>query len=547
MSTGTGTKKAAKKATTRTATPSATKKTASKTSATKKSAAVKAHKAAPLALGDLLARTLSAIDTVPPTTWIRGEAARVTDEIIAAIDLCLAAGRVDLARTIAERIPTPQRGRALVGLALAGHVDAEAAVDALLAGLPLVEPGPGSAELAAFALRAVQRLPAGLRAAEVDAAVDSVVDAIFASGWTRDLGLVVDAFMERGDRAAVVAMIERAGAEVPEGLAGGVWALEAPAKILPLVDRSNADGALSARWIDARAWSLDQLCALASVARGTWARKPLGAALIACGREADARALLIDDPEWDTFYLSWKLDRYLILGDRAAARALLEASPPPTEEFLLWSRLQVEFGLRDFDALWPIGGAWTKGASVMHPIQQISRLIVDALDRGADPTGFGPALAAIDALFANPARTPYDRGVEGSRRNEVAMVRARLAIASGNLAGAQAQIDADFAAIAGLLAHGKDAYARAELLREFIARAIVVQRPDVALKAAKKIPPSYRSSHAAAVARGFLPAGPGDAVKALDQLASDPARRLLDGHGLLAALWSAVLPATGAR
>ncbi|MEZ4448433.1 MAG: hypothetical protein R3B09_03060 [Nannocystaceae bacterium] len=560
MSTGTGTKSAAKKTSKAAATktsktaatkPASTAKKASKTAATKpastakktsKTAAPAARKPAPLVPNDLLSRTLSAIESVPASTWTSGEAAAITDEILAALDVCLAAGRLDLATTIAGRIPAVQRGRVLAHLAFAGHADPEAALEALVLGLPLADRGAGSAELAAFALAAVTKLPASPRAAEVDAAVAAVVDACFEAEWTHDLGPVVDAYMERGDRAAVAAMIERAGEELSEALARGVWALEDPAKIRPLVDRSNADGALQSRWIDVRAWSLDDLRALASVARGTWAPKPLGTALMACGRVADARALLLDDPEWDTFYLSWKIERYLLAGDEAAAKAALEGSPPPTEEFLLWARMQVEYGLRDFHALWPIGGKWEKGRSVMHSIQTITLLIVDALARGDDPSGFGPALAAIDALFANPTRSQYDRGVEGSRRNEVAMIRARLAIANGNLAAAQAQIDADLAAIAGLLAHAKDAYGRAELLREFAARAIVVDRPDVALKAAKKIPPSYRSAHAATIARGFLPSGPGDAIKALDQLATDPAKRLLHGRGLLAALWSAVLP-----
>lgn len=45
---------------------------------------------------------------------------------------------------------------------------------------------------------------------------------------------------------------------------------------------------------------------------------------------------------------------------------------------------------------------------------------------------------------------------------------------------------------------------------------------------------------------GHGPARPGDALKAPDQLASDPAKRLLDGQGLLAALWTAALAGSAA-
>jgi len=312
---------------------------------------------------------------------------------------------------------------------------------------------------------------------------------------------------------------------------------------LPRVDSNNAHAILNAPWVDLTGWSIGQVSQLADIATGTWARPRLAEVLMALGRVDEARTLVIDDPAWDRLHLTWRVKRYSLVGDAAAAERLLREAAPPVDEFLVGAKMQVEYGLRDFDALWPLAAKRDPKRSVMSAIQSLTLLIDGELDAGAARARVEPALAAIDALFADPFRTQYDRGVEGSRRNEVAMLRARLDLASGHQARAQAQVEADLKGVSTLLDFAKDAYGRAALLRGLLGRAAMVGRPDIALKTAKLIPLSYRSESAAPVARAFLPGAPGDALKALDQVASDPAKRLLDGRGLLAELWSAVLPA----
>ncbi len=69
----------------------------------------------------------------------------------------------------------------------------------------------------------------------------------------------------------------------------------------------------------------------------------------------------------------------------------------------------------------------------------------------------------------------------------------------GRLAVAQTQIEADVAGMASLLAFVKDTYSRAMLMKELAARAAIVERPDLALKVAKKISSLVRNFGGGAV------------------------------------------------
>ena len=499
--------------------------------------APKAPKITPLDVEGLMERTLAVI------AGVRGWTGLEDDEVVAAMDVCRAAGRADLAKTLADSIPAAPRGRALVNMALAGEVTPEQAVEAVLGGLSGVVRCHGACPAAGFALHAAHLLPhASGREALMEAAGE-LVDRCFAADLLDGFEPVVRAYFELGEHARVVAMIERVGAKLPDSLARGLWALGSPAKILPRVDKSNVLAVVNSAYIDLTRWSLSEMSELVALTSGTWARLQLAKVLVASGRVDEARTLVIDDPEWSGLGLIWQVERYSLVGDAAAAKDLLRGSAPPADQFMVWARMQREHGLLDFDALCVLAAKRGPKDSMMSAIEMLTLLIEGEVDAGATQARVEPALATIDALFADPFRTQYDQGVEGTRRNDVALLRARLDLASGQRARAQAQVEADFAEVSMLLSFAKDSYSKAALLTGFLHRAALVGRPEIALKAAKLIPKMDRPRSATAAARAFLPGAPGDALKALDKLAPDPLQRLLGDPGLLAALWSAVLSA----
>ena len=456
---------------------------------------------------------------------------------------CVEAGRAELACQLAEAVPTPQRGRAQVSLALAGHLDPEIAVDALQVGLSQLDGGAACAA-AAFALRAarqLERLEGVKRAGELITASDAAVDASFEEVHDSSLDEVMRAYLDLGEVERVKSMLTKVEGELPRSLAAGLWVLRSPEAIAERITRSNAHEAFASPALDLEGWSVEQIAEVADVAMGSWARPHFGEALVASGRLEDARTLVQGDPQWESLMPTWQVQRYLLLGDREAARTILEG-PVPTNEFDTWAEMQRDFGIRGFAELWPLAAKRQPEASVMATIGRIIPQIEAELDAGAPTTEVADAFAVVESLLAGRFRTNYDRGVEGSTRIKVASLRARIQIAHGDQALAEAELEADWKGIASLLAYAKDAYARTLLLQGFAGRAAKIGRPDIGLKAGKKIPKSRRSEHAASIARSFLPGAPGQALAALDALAKDDAaKRLLDGRGLLAELWSAVL------
>jgi hypothetical protein len=515
----------------------ATQKKPAKKSTKKKPA----KKAKPVGVDELHARTLGAIAAQPEASWRNANGRQRAEELVPVVEHCLAAGRADLAEAIAKALPL-QRGK--IALRLQAQLGVDAVVDAALADVRDSDIGVAACHAAAFAIELSHTLEAQTpRTKELDEAARASIDRHVEQSYTYDLGLPLAAYVARGDHASADAMLERALADdnLEDSMAFALWRL-GPARVIEHTGRGRADKVLKSEIANLEGWSYDQVVELADQAMGTWARPALGRMLVADGRIDEAKKLVLDDPAWDQLYPAWQAERLELVGDTKKAEAVRKAAPVPVDDFFEWAQRERHAGRRTFAELWALAAKRESDKSVMAPIQMVCFLVNAALDDGLPLTEVQPAVDAVEALFALSFRTPYDRGVEGSRINQFRMVQARCAMAAGDLAGAQATVEADFKNIKELLAYGKDAYAKSNLLVAFAARAVAVHRPDLAVKIAMKISKANRPKHAARVAAGFLP-DVGGALAAVDKLAKPEEEKILMSGGLLGDMWAVVLAA----
>lgn len=544
---------------------STAKKVAPKKPAAKKPAksakapAVKsATKPAPLGIDALLARSRQVIAGINQSGH-----ARVVESIAAR---CITARRPDLATALGENIPAPFRGVVLAMSAVATKDAAaiNAAVDAIVNAEPDGRDRPAWA-VAAF--RAATVLAgASKRTAELAKIVDSIVEEAFSEdppwGDHSRFRALVELFELQCDGAtkALHAMLTRALAQYPaeigKALATGTWLWKidgSPKLMLKLVESIESNDRYqpltSRRGLRAcTSWSMNDLATL--VAFDPAIRSDLGKELAEAGRRDEARAIMFPPKSADDDWVdpTFVAQDYLAIGDAAAAKKVLSE---PTQAPIELTRLKIELGIETIQkALTQLTTAKLT-AGVMSRVGELVALGELAVKRG-ELAHVDAILAASEKLLASKqGRIPHDAGVEGGTRNEVADLRANIAVARGGADAARTSIVADIAGIPALQAFGKDSWKKQQLALDVMRRALRHGAPDLALQVAKKVKFDAGTIHQTAfVAAGFLPADPGAALNALDTLAKGEADKHLvfnsivgeaPFQSILDRLWSAVL------
>jgi hypothetical protein len=486
---------------------------------------------------------------------------------------CVASGRADLAAELAAALPKDLQGPTLLIAARAGAGPLDRAIDAFLKGSAV-----DNAERPHWAARAFEAATALAgetpRAAELARFVEAVIEEALSSKqpWDehyrfRSLGPLLHAQLESGARGAVKRVLERWMREDPESLHEGVdrwrlfWAApDDPAWTLALmtaIPERDRDPRLSHAGLQACAgWPREDIEALAALVPGN--RAAIGEHLVAAGRVDDARHILFQKLEEEGVDPVKRARRHLLLGETGAAKELLRE---PTEYFES-TQLRIELGVESFaEARERLKKPWPGSDSLMSPVRMLTSLGDLALDRG-DYYELVPILVAIERLLATKRRSHYDRGVEGSTRSLVMDLRARLVAARGDASAVREALESDLAALPALQAYGQNPFAKSEIARSLVQRAIRHGLPELALRAARKLGAGQRPQSAQAVAAAFLPEDPARALEALEALAGDQAEHLLfqdflafgvpsgtplgPHTPLIAELWSAVLAAAPA-
>ncbi|MDC0716429.1 hypothetical protein [Nannocystis bainbridge] len=483
---------------------------------------------------------------------------------------CVAAGRPELAASLAQGLRADLRAPTLAIAAAAGAGSVDAALDAFVKSA--AKDPRGRPLWAANAVEALALVGAGGRGAALEQLVDAVIDEAFAGEpeWgesDRFTALVplLRAQVANGAAKSVRRTLDRWLREDPESLGevlqyadSLLWiAVDDPKTTLALINAIEAGYRHIAlkRGDGVRAcatWAREHLDTL--VALESDAAIPLGRHLLAAGRDAEARHVLAPRAEEEPL-ASELVERHLLLGEIEAAKRLARDPElwPESDKFTLYRiRLGVETVAQARERLRQLNPR--TGGSVMAQVGALSDLAGLALERG-EHAELDPILAAIEGLLASKKRTQYDVGIEASMRSQLADLRLRIVAAQGDRSAVAAALEADLADLPRIQAYAKDTYGKNAVTSSLVHRAMRHGQPELALKAARKVTPADRHTVARQVAAAFLPADPGGALAALDALAGDKADSMLlarppDGTGagvqLLPSIWSAVLSqATG--
>ena len=477
----------------------------------------------------------------------------VVDQVVA---LCIGAGRLDVAVPIVDSLPVKFQGPGRIALALAGEGSIDSAVDLVLSGIEAIE----AYERPKYVARALE-LAADLegkseRATDLRGPAEAVVDAAFDKGDFKLLGEIVRAHHRLNDKRWIQRILPMWLEQDPESLGEAlkdsdlVWTFsdDAP-KTLALVNAmSDINDRIRAIKCgkgleNCLSWSLDDLNKLVALVR--FIRMKLGKALLKSGRTDDARHILFNAPEWDSFPMK-QVRRHLLFGETDAARQLLSGAPP--YEVRAWTRFRIEHGIESIaDARERYLKDHKTHGSVMRTVESLVLLANDHLNRKGDLAEVEPFFEAIEDLLALETRTHYDRGVETSNRSKVATLRARFMSIEGDSDRLRAGLESDLKNLKTILNLAQDKYQKNDAVQSLVRRALTHGFPELALKAAKKVTMAARPDKAPDVALGFLPGDPAKALAALDVLAKTDAnyKLLTPSYGkttpLLVALWAAVL------
>lgn len=498
------------------------------------------------ATSQVFERTVSALEALEWSRQPVSNQRKVADQVIEVANVCREAGHEDLANSLVEAIPV-QRGYMLLKT---GHHDTDAVVDALL------EEYEAENDKAAFLLAASAELRDRTdRAKELDAAVAELVDEKLEKEFQRgSLSGILAAYVARGDHAPALRILEAQDSRsLPMDMDFAVWLLKDPEKILEI--DCYWYKALSSDLVDLEGWSLEQL---AQLAEKPTRPRPYHVAeiLVKAGRSEDAKELVfgpVYGPKW-TFSHTKMAKLHELFGDADAASKVWEEVDVkiPSDNLGDWVTRELERGT-SFDEVVQSVASRKPDQSTMGSI----RLVISAaetmlsLDPKADVSS---AIETVEALFAEPFRNQYDLGIEGDTLNRFNRLKAQVLLANGQKDQAEAEVVDALADIKTLLEFAKSgirakdrsaqAFSKAKLAFGLADRAILVGRPDLAVKAASKAPKSARADHAVEVARAFLP-NVGDALDVLDKLAKPKHNETLLGvqwnKNFLVEVWNAAL------
>lgn len=503
------------------------------------------------AINQIFERTVSALETLEWSRQPVSNQRKVADQVIEVANACREAGHEDLANSLIEAIPV-QRGYMLLKT---GNHNADAAVDALMEEYEAVS-STSKNDAAAFLLAASAELRERTdRAQELDAAVAELVDEKLEKEFQRgSLGGILAAYVARGDHAAARRILEAqdSSRSLSSDMAFAVWLLKDPEKILEIDCYWHQ--AISSDLVDLEGWSVEQIARLADKKR-SYSLK-LAERLVKEGRTEDAKALVFD-PDYTSGWTpspTQKAKLFELFGDEdAASKAWEEADAKiPSDNFGDWVVREFERGTA-FEEIVQRVASRKPDQSTMGSIGLVisAAKTMLSLDSKADVSS---AIETVEALFAEPFRNQYDLGIEGDMLNRFNYLKAQVLLANGQKDQAEAEVEEALADIKTLLefarlgVRAKDrkaqSFSASGLAFGLAHRAILVGRPDLAVKAASKAPKSHRADHAVKIARAFLP-NVGDSLDVLDKLAKPRHNEVLLGvprnENFLVEVWNVAL------